>query len=181
MSLNQHSVLKSVKNELKSLEQYAELFLDIFAKEEQAIIHHDINSLEKIGQQKNQLLLSLQNGITNVAKLCTQLFHPPLDPPKSFSEMQGYLKSYTSGLTSDSYQLKALSEHLITRLSVLIETYRDIKPQIEKNRFIIARLLRNHQESYRFWSELKKENSSSYNAKGAKKSPSTISQVFAKA
>ena len=175
-------ILQGIVHELQSLAECEARFLDIFAREEEAVVAHDISALEKIGAEKQALLGCLEAGIQYASQRCHEL-DPGKPAPKSFTQM----KACIEGLVDDSTgtqaarPLAALSQGILAKLDALIESYSDIKPQIEKNRFIIARLLHHHQQSYRFWSELKKENSSNYNAKGAKNQQARISQVFAKA
>ena len=178
---NHFAVLKKIKEELSKLDKYSYEFPQVFSKEENAIISHDISSLEQIGVQKLELQSNIQNSIKLLTGLCLELFGQEKYAPKSFSEMKERLASYSSKVENQDQHLSQYSSKLVMKLDQLIESYRDLKPQIEKNRFIITRLLHNHQESYRFWSELKKENSSNYTSKGARVSQSTISQVFAKA
>ena len=168
-------------NEIKKLEKYALAFPDIFELEEQAVIRHDIENLETVGAKKHELLSGLQNSLANVVSFCGQLSDSQKPSAKSFSEIKDYLELYLKDSSYKNGLVIELTKRLIRSLNKLIDLYRDIKPKIEKNRFIIARLLHHHQESYRFWSELKKENSSNYNSRGTRKNQSTISQLFAKA
>lgn len=183
LRLSDLSVLKDIADELSNLERCAQAFPEILTQEEEAVIQHDISYLEKVGLAKQEFLDSLKKSLERSAELFASL-QQDKELPKSFSEMKNKLNEFVT-LTSESTLhdrgLFQLTNKIKQSLESLIALYSEIKPKIEKNRFIIARLLHHHQESYRFWSELKKENSSNYNSKGAKKSQSTISQVFAKA
>lgn len=179
--VNAHSVLKCIDGELKKLEKYALSFPEIFAKEEKAVIQHDILSLEKVGAKKHELLSGLQESLSNLVYFCSQLSESQNISLSSFTEIKDYLTDFIKQIVAKNQVLVELLSKIIRSLDQLISLYQEIKPKIEKNRFIIARLLHHHQESYRFWSELKKENSSNYNSRGAKKNQSTISQLFAKA
>ena len=56
-----------------------------------------------------------------------------------------------------------------------------IKPMMERNRWILQALLQNHQQSYQFWLDVARDSSTPYNQKGQISSKNALSQLQVKA
>jgi hypothetical protein len=69
--------------------------------------------------------------------------------------------------------------HLVDGLRTLLEDfeklYRQVKPVIEGNKYLVQTMLHNFQESYRFWQEISEKVQTSYNAQGVQSTQGKMS------
>ena len=178
-------IKKIIENALE-LDRSLSSFQKIFEKEELAVAAHDINSLEQAYSDKEIQSSALESQVNSLLDSANQLKnmlgseYDKNDRLKTLTDVLDCLK-----IVFLSYEPASNDQKLVNEASKMItnivEKFSSLKPALERNRYIIARLLEHHQQSYRFWSEVHRESSENYDSTGCKKSRKTLSQVFAKA
>ena len=76
-------------------------------------------------------------------------------------------------------------QHLVDGLTKLVadfeKLYFEVKPVIEGNKYLVTTMLKNFQESYRFWQDVSEKVQASYNSQGVQSTAGKASGFAIKA
>ena len=173
----------NLMSKLVALLKTKKKFTRLFAEEEKYVIEHNINKIEKISVLKNQLHGDLSKELKDLNIEVSRFVDSSEDSAmRSLSEMKADFDFFIENSTdkfspSDNRKIDKI-KYLFNE--VIIE-FIELKPAIEKNRYLVETLLHHHQQSYKFWSDVIKERNAQYNKQGSINKSKTISQVCAKA
>lgn len=184
-------ILKQICEDIRSLLNINGQWLELFVKETQCIREHNLQKLESQAQIKSQLSENMLGLYTHIRDGLTLLHdmkmpHQEKDqsseiPLEQLSQFKVSLQHiYEQGMPHD-YTIQTHIVKVFDLIDKLIVSNKDLKPKIYENREIMENILSFHLQSYRFWSELSKENSQSYTDKGVRKNQQSISQLSVKA
>ncbi|MCB9228059.1 MAG: hypothetical protein H6618_00460 [Deltaproteobacteria bacterium] len=178
--------LYQLLSRLGYLERAVETLPDILSSEEKALTEHNISDLEQILTKKkdaaNTLVFHRDQAIDDVNKVCESFNIRPSHPVQDLNlriliEILKEINRTTLPETKDPELPKILSDSL-TRCHQILVKFDIYKIQTEKNRLLIATLLKNHQDSYQFWSSLIRDKNSCYNQSGFISKPGKLSQIL---
>ena len=176
------SKYSKMQKNLEEILSLKNLLMDIFKIEEEAVVEHNINKIEDVSQKKIGLHQELEEYIRHLNNEVHKITQTKMEDAKTLTELKHDVEKM---MESDNVKISFSDQkRLIKSLALfekVIESFKDIKPKIEKNRYLIETLLRHHQQSYQFWNDVLKERNSQYNSQGAINSQKTISQLCAKA
>ena len=92
--------------------------------------------------------------------------------PVTLTQFRDELMELASSLAPEQFSHQVLN-HVAKVFAKAVEefftVYLDVKPRIEANRYLVTKLMRNYQESYRFWQEVSEQVAISYNSHGVQK------------
>lgn len=188
-------ILGSLRQHLGELAGQLSAFSALLKLEYQVIGEHNIQKLEKVCHDKavvadkiDHLYVLLKAKVDSLGEIMQKPRASSSQDPSCLSSLQQLLQAYHKELKSDFpenspalYPLKRQIAQLEVVIGQCQRDFEQLKPEVEKNRFILARLLHNHQESYKFWQTTVTEASSSYDKTGLRRGPEAISQFHTKA
>ena len=130
----------------------------------EAITSKKIELSENIQKLSNQFAIDFDGLLTSIRSQCA------ISEEERMSVVD--LAEYCEGHLGDSYEDKLL-KHEMKKVSDLFQELRDLKkksnPLIEMNQYLVKKLLRHHQETFRFWQGVAAESASIYGEKGTAK------------
>lgn len=189
MEINEfQKIMELVRKNLLIMHRDLEKFSDILTAEYQALASHSIDKLEKTIKAKQRSSLEIEQSRSELNSLLSQLINS--------GQWSGQKKLIEFNLSSLKTVIKKISTAFasstentlikdVSSIEALIERclndFYVVKEKVAKNRVIISKLLRNHQNSYSFWQSLAEEVSGSYSKLGKKKAIQSISQFSTKA
>ncbi len=185
LEIHEHQVLQkllaSTTKTIGDVTQAYEKLIDLFEDEYLAAGSHDINKYEKsaiskvevsdLVLKKTQSFFSEYEQIASITRRESSF--------KSLTQVISFLVEITSLVIDNQATIRLLNKNLkaIRRLKSF---FFEVKPKLEKNRLVLQRLLKNHQESYKFWQWAVATRDSSYDSKGPKVNKTALSQIQVK-
>ena len=178
-------ICDAYKQILSELAQLQELLVEEYT----AVQTHDIDRLEQTCQAKKRTGNAIEASVSEVNDAAKRLARFEESITGQVSLQAHDVTSVTASVarTIECLESKGIPSHQLQRASqlaisseALLDAYCQAKIEIEKNRYILQELLRNHQASYVFWKEVVLEGSTSYDRSGARKAVPTISQLHVK-
>ena len=174
----------------RMLEAYGEIGT-VLAKEVEAIEAHDLTAVEQSGglkvaaaQKVEAEYAKCEEEARNLLQLYLQVTGEETMPPVAGVEgcvhLASQLDSAFSVAGERSLRLnifRTAQQNLRNTVQRFTKLMSELKPKLERNRAIIATLLRNHQESNAFWRQMALEDAASYDAFGTKKATGSGSQL----
>ena len=104
--------------------------------------------------------------------------------PTTLTNYRDAISDLAEAQGSEAFASQVLT-HIATgfakNVTDFLALYIEIKPQIEANKYLVTHMMRNYQESYRFWQEVSEQVAVSYNAHGIQKAAGRNSGFRAKA
>jgi len=179
-----------MKEALTGLVEAFSAMIPAIEKEHHCIKTGDINAIEEacadktiIGERIEAMHVDLRECAAKIGKYYTM----ELGRPAQFLNIQDCLAALDDlhehfgreGLASD------VLAHIATRLRRLTVEFHDAAakahPLIEMNKYLVQALLRNYQESYRFWVDVAAETQATYSSKGVQKAQNVGSTLIVRA
>ncbi len=152
---------------------------DIIRKEHRGIQIHDFFEIESAFESKqamSQRVELLVDALMTQAKALKceyeRVFSSPWNRHLGARECTEILLKLAEKCPTDKFAFDVLNHtciKLIFQVTAFEKLSKDIKPEIEKNQLALEKLLRNHQESFRYFIDLIKKETSSYDSRGVKK------------
>ena len=113
-----------------------------------------------------------------------QIQWPGRERPTTLTQYRDAISDLAQAQDSEAFASQVLThvasgfaKHVTNFLALYIE----IKPQIEANKYLVTHMMRNYQESYRFWQEVSEQVAVSYNSHCVQKAAGRNSCFRAKA
>jgi len=192
-STAQEEVIACASQMKEALSGLVEAFLAMIPaieKEHECIKTGDIRAVEEacadktvIGERIEAMHTELRIGSSRVAKYYESL-HGRAASFANIQDCLSALEDIQEMLGGDGVANDVLS-HLITRLRRLTVEFHDAaekaQPLIEMNKYLVQTLLRNYQQSYRFWVDVAAETQATYSAKGVQKAQNVGSTLIVRA
>ena len=183
-------VASRLKECVTTLKDAYALVPGVIARENEAIASREFglvtdacNAKEEIGDKIEAIFTNLMLTGERFGKLCS-IQWPEKARPTNLSQFKTALTEIAEALGSDQFSTQVLS-HVAQVFSAAVDeffaVYLDVKPRIEANRYLVTHMMRNYQESYRFWQEVGEQVAVSYNSHGVQKAAGRNSGFRAKA
>jgi len=167
-----------IENAIMLNDLYLELPLIIEAEHE-AISGRNFAKIDEIGKSKSEVgdkidsaFLEHKQHLDSIDRHHFSLFDSRWNGKKGVFSSVEMLKTIESSMSDGELETAVLSrniEKLDDALTKFRKNFEEIQPELEKNRVVIEKMIKSQQESYRFWTEIAKEESSSYDASGSRK------------
>ena len=181
------SALTECVNNLR--EAYAEM-PKVIAAEHEAIEAREFGLVTDTCRAKEDLGDRIDSAFTKFtlvgerfAKLIASQ-SPDRPRPVTLTQFRDELTELAGSLASHQFAVQVLN-HVAKVFAKAVDdflvVYLDVKPRIEANRYLVTKLMRNYQESYRFWQEVSEQVAVSYNSHGVQKAAGRNSGFRAKA
>ena len=189
----QESVIACASQMKEALTGLVEAFAAIvpaIEKEHECIKTGDIRAVEEscadksvIGERIEAMHTELKKHSNQIARIYSAEF----GKPAQFGNIQDCLEGLSEfqDQCDETDVAGEVLNHLISRLRRLTVEFEDAarkaQPLIEMNKYLVQTLLRNYQESYRFWVDIAAETQSTYSAKGVQKAANVGSTLVVRA
>lgn len=184
----------NLKDALSGLVESFQLILPAIENEHNAIKSGDITIIETACIEKSVISNRIE-ALHLDLRAATQTIHKQHGAMcersmrlESIQDCVAMLEDLSEAIVAASPQDRLtadLLQHLTTRIRRLTVEFEEAaaraKPKIEQNRYVVQTLLRNYQESYRFWVDLAAESQSTYSAKGVQKASNVGSTLVVRA
>ncbi len=164
---------------VKSYLNFSEVIDDEYA----AVYEHSIAKYEETSLRKvelgdlivrnTELLFATYSELASYSDYGDQKF-------ATITEVKVLLQALVATFSKDERISRYLARNE-TSLQRMQNSFFELKPKIEKNKFTLQRLISNHQESYKFWQWAMNEKDASYDKNGPKVNRNAISQFQVKA
>ena len=154
-------------------------FPTIIEREQRAIAASDFAEVQltcaekvAVGNEIEQDFAALITVGERLGRLACEVLVAPMTRPVSLSDCVQIVVDITAFLTAKDPQalgpqvLAHLAKGLAAQLVEFKDRYREIKPRLEANRYLVGTMLNNLQESYRFWQEINERATAAYDATG---------------
>ena len=148
--------------------------LEVIDAEKQALSLHSISVMEDAAQKKRQLVDAIEYGFStfeSIAKRSVSDFGAPKQ--SELLTLRGWVKWMRTAIAAhdDAALPRQIAEHQISKLHVAVEellsTRRRIDPQLQQNKYLVEKCLRNYQLSLRFWVNVSDKTAETYGPTGA--------------
>ena len=179
-----------MKEALAGLVEAFSALVPAIEKEHECIRSGDIRAVEESCADKTVIGERIESKHAEMKKCSSQIariFSAELGRSAQFGNIQDCLEGLTEFQEGcgDGGVAGEVLEHLITRLRRLTVEFQDAaqkaQPLIEMNKYLVQTLLRNYQESYRFWVDVAAETQATYSAKGVQKAANVGSTLIVRA
>jgi hypothetical protein len=168
-------VAAQLKDVLQEMARLYTAFCAVINAEHNAILQGDLEQMHAAADQKTTAGDQIEHCFTNLQGVCRKIGQFQLidEPVHTVSDALRALRSARGqdGLAGDvlRHQLDALEESWGT----FQQSMSHVKPKLEMNRVVVAKILRNTQESIRFWSDIFADQQAAYDKSGKKPQKST--------
>ena len=192
-SATQESIISCASKMKEALAGLVEAFsamIPAIEKEHECIKTGDIRAVEEACADKNVIGERIEAMHTELRIATAQIakyYGMEIGRPVNFANIQDCLSGLDDlhdQFSQDGVAADVLA-HLLTRLRRLTVEFHDAaakaQPLIEMNKYLIQTLLRNYQESYRFWVDVAAETQATYSAKGVQKASNVGSTLVVRA
>ena len=183
-------VASRLKECLAGLQEAYQQMPGVIEREHQAIASREFGLVttacelkETIGGRIEAHFGSMTLAGERLAKL-VQIQWPGRERPTTLTQYQDAITDLAQAQDPEAFASQVLThvasgfaKHVTDFLALYIE----IKPQIEANKYLVTHMMRNYQESYRFWQEVSEQVAVSYNSHGVQKAAGRNSGFRAKA
>lgn len=170
------SIASRLKEQVQGLFDAYTLLPAVIEKEHRAIKSSDFAEVEAARIEKEILGDKIEHcfsGMTVAGEQLAQYRAGWLEEPKvrpaTLKECVQVLADLSQAEAAKDFAGSVL-KHLVDGLRTLLEDfeklYRQVKPVIEGNKYLVQTMLHNFQESYRFWQEIAEKVQTSYTAQG---------------
>ncbi len=170
------SIASRLKEQVQGLFDAYTLLPAVIEKEHRAIRSSDFSEVEAARIEKESLGEKIETCFSGMTVAGEQLadyrsgwLEQPKTRPATLRECVQVLTELTQAEEAKDFAGSVL-KHLVDGLQVLLndfeKLYRQVKPVIEGNKYLVQSMLHNFQESYRFWQEISEKVQTSYNSQG---------------
>ncbi|MBI2601599.1 MAG: flagellar export chaperone FlgN [Deltaproteobacteria bacterium] len=150
---------------------------DNIQKEHAAALSRDIEALEHVGQEKQKIASQIKQAYAKLGDSIRASFGGELrnlsDCLKAVAKEASVLNTLQP--KNDNYQ--KLLQRFETKVHRMVALSQEVRPHMERNKLVLDRLLSFQRQSLQFWTDLVRERSSFYGAKGKKVSVDTAIQL----
>lgn len=144
---------------------------------EHALVNHsDLEGVESITVKKINLGNIIEKEVQqlfvlfeDIRKQVNQYYGPYDDDPMDLSGLVSRLSSIKIDANLEGKVLKFEISKLANAFKVFRELRSKYQPKLEMNRYLLSKVLRNHQETFRFWQSVAAESEATYGEKGMTK------------
>ncbi len=164
--------------QIEKIEFLYQQLVECFDVEYESVKQHRISLLEEGTQRKIQVSSDIETTLTEFKskmKTFLALQYEGAFPPAQISELPTVI-----GFLFEDPSASTILRQFTQSIDCFVSRAAQIKPMMERNRWILQALLQNHQQSYQFWLEVERDATTPYNQKGQIASTNVLSQLQVK-
>ena len=165
-------LLESLGVVVEELCSYYQELPRIIDRETQGICDYDLAAIQTWGAHKDEMAKKIHAAVKGSAAIVGDLmrsFELESRDEQSFEQLVVDIES--SLVLKENPDLRAPLGQLRAQIERFTSQVDQIQPQVEENRFVLAHLLANYQQSFHFWQELVAAESAGYTPSGSRAEP----------
>jgi hypothetical protein len=173
------SFLVHSTQQLEKIEILYQQLVECFDVEYESVKQHRIDLLEEGTQIKIQLATEIETTLVEFKEKTKKFLS--LRYKEAFQSVEIAELPTVIGFLFEDPGASLLLENFTQCIQSFVSYVAQIKPMMERNRWVLQALLQNHQQSYQFWLDVAKDTTTPYNQKGQITSTNALSQLQVKA